>query len=886
MKKSPLAKLLPYLMAPLLTGLFLLPVFWIFELYPLGRNTLAWCDMRQQVVPLWMQLKDVMSGEVDWLYSFRAAGGMTLWGVLLFFVASPLSLPVVLWEKGDLLLFANLVTILKMMLCSVGALWFFRRRHPGLDVVLSVLLSVCYALSGYAMLFYQNSIWLDMMALFPFLYLSLESLCSRGKGASFTFWLTLCIAVNYYLSYALLLFVLFAAAVFCRLRFDGADCGRFALRLGCHTAIALLLTAPVWLPSLLEVMASARAVNVVASIAQGGLFTHFYTVLPFLWCSAAAVAGLLFLRPAHCADPRDRSERILLGLMLVAMLIDPINKVWHTGSYQAFPVRYGFIPVLLLLSLAAGSLSEEAAPPSGCPGAQGAGVGALLAAVAVSGGLLAFRFEELGAYTRSLWGDRESFVLLTSWAAAVFGAAAVLIYLRRQRKLSPRAFSWMFALLVAVQSIFSAAVYIGSAAHSGGYLPWITGLEGRIADEDFYRVKTSKKLFDVNLLGGIGYNNMAHYTSLTREDYLFAVKTLGYSAYWMEVGSHGGTVLTDALLNNRYTIRLESRGEQYARQVYNNRAYAIMESAFQLPFGLVTPASPEAIAALPGIERARVGEWALNTLLGRQDSLVTKYAPSGIENAVIGVEGERIAVKIDDPAEDAVFTFHIAAEQPTMLYLDCFDETSTRLVEAVNASLRVSVNGTTLASAYPSQRENGLLELGFFEQEPVEVVVQIKKDFTARSFGVFGVDTQALSGALAAARGGELGVSGRGIEGRAQARGDGELLFLSIPYSEGWTAEVNGRETPVLRVLDSFMAVALEPGENTLSMRFFPLGMKTALRMMAAGAALAAFCGVLRRQRRGCPAALEKTALGLLWLCAAAGFLAAYLLPVLLHLFA
>ena len=44
-------KLLWYLAAAALPLLFLVPVFWWTGRYPLGRNTLVWCDMRQQVMP-------------------------------------------------------------------------------------------------------------------------------------------------------------------------------------------------------------------------------------------------------------------------------------------------------------------------------------------------------------------------------------------------------------------------------------------------------------------------------------------------------------------------------------------------------------------------------------------------------------------------------------------------------------------------------------------------------------------------------------------------------------------------------------------------------------------------------------------------------------------
>ena len=55
-------------------------------------------------------------------------------------------------------------------------------------------------------------------------------------------------------------------------------------------------------------------------------------------------------------------------------------------------------------------------------------------------------------------------------------------------------------------------------------------------------------------MGALGYDTLAHYTSLTDGDYIFALKKLGYSSYWMEVCSNGGTRITDAVLANKYTV--------------------------------------------------------------------------------------------------------------------------------------------------------------------------------------------------------------------------------------------------------------------------------------------------------------------------------------------
>ena len=113
-----------------LTGLALSAAYAAFGLFPFGPNSLSWGDMSQQAVPLLMQLKDVLSGRAGLLLNLQNAGGMSFWGVLFFFLASPLHLLVVFVEKGDLYLLVNVLVLLKLALAAGAASWFFSAEAP------------------------------------------------------------------------------------------------------------------------------------------------------------------------------------------------------------------------------------------------------------------------------------------------------------------------------------------------------------------------------------------------------------------------------------------------------------------------------------------------------------------------------------------------------------------------------------------------------------------------------------------------------------------------------------------------------------------------------------------------------------------------------------
>lgn len=62
-----------------------------------------------------------------------------------------------------------------------------------------------------------------------------------------------------------------------------------------------------------------------------------------------------------------------------------------------------------------------------------------------------------------------------------------------------------------------------------------------------------------------------------------------------------------------------------------------------------------------------------------------------------------------------------------------------------------------------------------------------------------------------------------------------QLVFFSVPYSEGWSAEVNGESVDVEKVSYGFMAVRAEAGKNTIVFRYHTPGLKEGTVISLAG---------------------------------------------------
>lgn len=840
-----------YWLAPAAVLAAVLLVFLGGGYWPFGVRTLSWCDMNQQVVPLLMSFQNIVHGDASMFLNLQNAGGMDFWGVFFFFLASPFTSLTLLVPKADLYAFMNLLVALKMAAAALTASIAFARLFPRLPAVPVACFSCMYAWSGFTMLFYQNIIWLDVVALFPLLLLGYFYVFQKARPALLTFSTAALLVINYYEGAIVLLWMLLAGGVFAFFAVPRARRGRGLLLTALAVALSLLATAVVWLPSFLEYLQSGRTVDLLSSVSSGSFTAPLPTTLPVLLCTALAVGAPVFFFSGRSRAKGLWCVFVLFLLMLLPLLIDPINRMWHLGSYQAFPARYGFIPVFLGLLIAAWYLAqtERLLGAGFVPKRRRAFDWVLPAAAAALLFALAWRFlsdallrEELSEYVRTLWGDTDSLKLEALFAACALCGFLLLFLLYRGRRLAKPAFCVLLCALTLVEGFFHMDLYIGQAGGDSTAYKNVLDLADRVDDDSLYRVKLDEKYFDANLLGGLGYNALSHYTSLTGETALNAMKWLGYSSYWMEIGSNGGTALTDALLAQKYTIAL--RGTEDGREVlYQNGDYSIVKTPYTLPFGVVTQSLGEALA---DGDRFQMQQMLFESVFGIDEPLFTRFSP--IEERGAHVKTDKGGTTKVTGAGGRLF-YSITVSKKTILYLDCFDEATTDLSRPTYDAFRVTVNGRTITPSYPKDSQNGILELGTFEPgQVVDITLDLHHDITCSSFGVAGLDVGLLEKALASASCADLSQQGNTLSGTVDAKASGWLL-LPIPAEAGYTATVNGEPCAVETAFGSLLAVKVPAGVSEVTLSFTPPGFAAGLVLSGLGVVL--FVCFLLAQRRG-----------------------------------
>ena len=786
----------------ILTSFILLAAYLAGGMFPFGEGTVSWCDMNQQAIPLLCDFKDILSGENSLFLNTQNAGGMNFYGVFFFNLSSPFSFLAALVKKSQIPYLMNVLVVLKLSLCGFFAGYVFNRIYKENGILLSSFLGSCYAFCGYGMLFYQNIMWLDMMYLFPVVALGIFKLIKENRPKTLLISLIFCVIFNFYISFMVYLALIVFFGLYA-LFFRDTD-RKIYVNLGFCGVVSLMASAFVWVPCLLQYFSSGRSGSIVSNLKNSPFFAEVNTTLPILLCSGVILCGVLFL--IRRVSLKDKTVSFLLCLfiiMTIPLIIEPINLMWHTGSYMAFPARYGFITVFAGLILTAKLLSRwefaERSKPKALLIYLSVGLFCLLALI-----FTLANQDTLSIYTRTLWGNDTSLKGQIFVSLLFVLAYFLILFFCRRKALCKKTATVFLCLCLAFEGFCWSSVFVLSAKNrfSMHNFQNMIELRSEIQKDGFYRVNTSHKLTDANMTGAAGFNSLAHYTSLNSETYMETAKQMGYSGYWMETGNWGGSILSDALLSVGYTV-------------YNqNGEFITKENPYYLGLGIKTKGEiPE---KLSHSDRMPTLGDAFSKMTDSQNPVVTYYVYN-TENCHLKTDSDGYV--INSVSDNAYITYSVDIKGKQTLYFDCYNGFSNNLVEDINQSFEVYVNSSVKSYSYPTQKENGLLRLGSFEDETVDITLKVLKEVSCSSFGVFGVKEDLVLSAVQNTETSNLVQKGGVLSGKVN-KGN---YFISIPYSKDLKLTLDGEKLEFSKALSGFVALEIPHG-GVLKISLVPKG--------------------------------------------------------------
>jgi hypothetical protein len=228
-------------------------------------------------------------------------------------------------------------------------------------------------------------------------------------------------------------------------------------------------------------------------------------------------------------------------------------------------------------------------------------------------------------------------------------------------------------------------------------------------------------------------------------------------------------------------------------------------------------------------------------------------------------------------------TFKVNADKAQTLYFNAFDENNNALNQAINKKFSVQWSGK-LISEYPTQKRNGVLCLGEYEDTVAIVTVTVKEKVSVRDLSVFTIENEALAQAVEKTNTVGLQTKKNGYYGNYTAEG-GECVFLSVGYDEGLTLKINGKKAKLYEVYDGFTAFYLQAGKNKIEITYTPPGFVAGLLITLTGIGLitaAWVLGLWKKRRLDLPEKTDAVAYYALFTIGAAVVVIVYFLPLLL----
>ena len=800
-----------YFVGPVIVLLILLVVFFLKSVFPFGDNTIMSGDVAQGYVPFYYFLHDTVYSGKNIFFDYSLGMGSNMYGgFVLDGLFNPISWVILLAPRNLIPFTLSAMLILSYMLIAFTSYLLFKRINPD-NKTYNYLFSVLYALSAFTLMYNCNIMWLGVVALFPLLILALDHMFKKGKFYFFSVVLALILIFNFNMAYMVLMFLVFAVPIYIHFCIEKEQRKQAVFNLVIGTLFAVLLSAFAFVPALYQTITSYRYSGGSSGSISNTFFGHklymmlMYALPVFFYAKAAFSKKVKNMKVYHFA---------LIMLALLPILIERINLWLHMGSYNMFPMRYAFVPILILycgglkyLSVVKEKKKEENK------------------AVLFASMVFAVVVILLSVFNAVLVNNSHptfNYLNTTSYICCFLGFAISLLVYGRLYNLADRVVSrtliFAFTIIMVVCNVYA---YVGIANKDSetnlynGETVFYSQAIGEKMDEGLYRVKddTIRGANNDALISRLP--NMNTFLHIISPEQVINNWQMGYAGSYTQLYGVGGTIFTDAIYGVKYIITEKKLPERLYDLVEDlgdgTRIYCYKNL---LSYGILGDNLPEFV----GSAENKLSAFEANNYLYRE--------LFDMDKDIITVD----EVGLDKGDEE--IEANVTADGAKELYL-LIDKETLALIDSIK------LNGEeygflTLESGYttsfPLEERNGILDLGYYENETVDIKIRLNKDVLSED--AFDEDTKLLLGQLDIEKYEELfdyrhsistTIEGNTIHITGKADDD-TSIFLPIIYNDGFLSEVGVR-----RVLNAFIAVPLKKGQNDITITFVPKYFKLSL---------------------------------------------------------
>ncbi len=821
--------------------------FYLKGLYPFGSNSIIYADMIQQTAPFYYKFFDIIKGNSSIFYDFNTSMGFNIFSTISGYFLSPFSYIILLFKRENIILAINIVFMAKIIGCGLSCTWMLKKYFNNIKTYWVIFLSLLYAFSSYNIIMYQIINWLDIVIIFPILLVSLKKLLDDKRITSYTIALTFIILMSYQLGYMIVLCILFTSSVYIKLYLEKKDRKNRIFLLGIGTISSILISFVKVLPSIIQTFESSRIGGNIADILKSNT-SYMYDRMSFLF-SGVIIYPLIFLLILKYKENKKFLILTLSALMLTLLpiVVDPINRLWHMGSYSSFPFRYGFIPILIFIIMAAYYIDKYESKNFESYNFKKWKF--LFEIVLLIISIIILIFIEKKYYTEiqqaisslTLYVNLKVFKLLLVAGGIILLVSAIIFIVERENY-NNIFVKLIFIVLISSYSLFNLYNYIGIESIMNRITEKYNDMNNIYTyefnnEEQYYRIKDIDQIYTTytaNTPFVTNKKSLAHYTSLTSENHMLVMKKLGYGSNWTRTYDGGGTAFTDSLFNVKYLIsnrELNSSIYNYVNEINGIKVY---ENKFYIPNGIKIIKDNILDDVLEANSVFEAQNNIYKSISNSNENIVQELTDFKLVNLIKEEnEGYQTYRKIDE-SQKAYIEFEIDNLDKKQIYLNVLRDLNNSKNSIVYNSLKIYINGEPYNSyfdgietnEFPTEINNGLLDLGEYENENVKIYIEVIKNFDVKelSIGLLDIDKLEMLSNKYINITSDIIVNKNKINSTVNGR-LGENLFIAIPFDKGFKCKINGNNITMEKTFDNFISIPLIEGENRIELIYTPKGL-------------------------------------------------------------
>ena len=853
------------------------------KITPFGDNTMLLSDANGLYINYMGYVGRVLKGQESVLFSFEKGLGGNMMGSWGWFLLNPFF---ALFAMADITNYPQVLTWVSILnFCLSGLTMYILLKDLYGHKADNLIFSTAYAMNGFLVSNFFNINFFTGVPTLPLVVLGLRRILDDKNPLLYILALGYALFTNFYFG-----FMLCAASLMIFLAFFVADRGQIAnvkavaLKYAVSSLLAGMVSALIWLPALLSLRGGRldQSITDFISLKENMPFLQIFTKL-FIGANSKtqqAFDGLpnifvgilpvflviLFFMNKKITKARKTAAAVLLSAYLLSFYLAIFNIVMHGGTVTNwFNYRDSFVFCFLMLMIAAEEwqhITDEALADL-----KRAAVILILGTMIVlsrqfeyiTGGLVIFDFAILALMFLAYWMHKTNPEKNPKQTLTM----VVLVLMCGNLYLN-----YYFSTKSVMDWTRSEKEYQGIVVPVGALADAI-----QESDKGFYRMEVGEQRSgntgnDPMLFG---YNGVGHGGSDDRDFVRLALSELGVHRFNMRNNyGQGVTSATDTLLGLKYIIaKTDLTEEKGYEKLVDIGEWTLYKNPHPLPIAVLADTAVSSVkldledifenlnmtwSAMTGsndrifveenditfvshnitepmelkqaeaasIVRARDAEREGGTSANRTDTENALSTPASVDEKEISPEYSNRGTLHEKPENTHYIKYSWTAGRDGAVY-------------TYNRSGMTEDNGSTNpALNYEGYYHKGDTITGYIPVTGTFVSEYLLEDVAGRFRAVYVDDTvlEEMSQILLDRPSVVEKISDRHLRGSFTAQEGQELLF-TIPFDEGWTLTVDGKETELQQVLGVFMAAEVEPGMHTYEMKFVPAGLK--LGMVSAG---------------------------------------------------